>query len=448
VEVEGRGRASQALNRLANHQHGQLSMGNTPSSSSDDHRFVELETSLETLNSPMLESIPPPVAPRSSPATLSLALIPYTPLPPLPPPPRPSHKLFEIDELLYLILSYLPPSLSLLSVSTHFYHAGLPLLYKEVVLREGRDALSFFANAARGGASNGRRFVRRLTICCLPEDLDRQEERGSPPIRLAMGPDPLPDLAHLSFGYTPFQWHQLVVIPSMTSPIPPVFHAILRCLHPTSIALHQLSEPATLYRSIDPLRYRVRANTTELHLSLLRTSPVIALLKFLFSRPALPLQHQQRSHPVPSSITFDRVFFHTHPPPNTTSSLFTTPSHLTNKPFFFLPSPRQLALLAPSATYASYPSIHLIFCPLHQTQEKGDDHASLNPWDRRIGIIRAAGQYGNEIGVQGVSEELREETRVEVERSGWSGELRFAEEGKGKRKRAKREKEIRDIPDL
>lgn len=98
---------------------------------------------------------------------------------------------------------------------------------------------------------------------------------------------------------------------------------------------------------------------------------------------------------------------------------------------------------------------------------EGDDYASMNPWDRRVALVRAAGEHGNRVWVDGVEAELRDELRKAVERGHTRRTLAFvgetlradasgAEKGRSHgavigdqgpgRKRKGRDK--RDIPDL
>ena len=78
----------------------------------------------------------------------------------------------------------------------------------------------------------------------------------------------------------------------------------------------------------------------------------------------------------------------------------------------------------------------------------------MNPWDRRVAIVRQACRDvgpGGEVSVRGVGRSLREELRVEALRKAEGvefGRLVFEEEEGQTRRVGRDEDEKREVPDL
>lgn len=357
------------------------------------------------------------------------------------PKPSPSssspHAIFSIPLIVHLILTFTPAdAYSPLLVSSAWYQSFIPILYHTAVLRTQSDLHALFRTSAPSGPHpNLKRealfHVRRIVL------LAGESPAASPPPRelemWAKGARErdnwCPRLNTLQFGYDRQGLRDLGsgligLVDGRGHSLAGEVARLLRVVYPKEV----LFEPTHWGRLVDPAEENDDAHRRipELH-AILHPSTLTRLANLLSIL-------YERSNP-PTTISHSHLFFH---------QLAIHQQHAASArpptPTFLLPeTPVRL---------------RLHFAPLSSLPVEGEQGPSLNPWDRRVVIVReACRQVGpdGEVSVRGVGRGLREELRAEALRKAEGvafGSLVFVKEkGEGRLTGEERE-EQREVPDL
>ncbi|KAL7417115.1 hypothetical protein BDY24DRAFT_411874 [Mrakia frigida] len=356
------------------------------------------------------------------------------------PPPSLSFPL-----ILHLILTFTSPtSSSPLLVSSLWYQTFIPILYHTPVLRSQPDIHNLFFSSSSSASPHPNLkpealfHVRKLVLLvgetppASPSAEHGELERWRN-AQASRDTNWLPRLEELQLGWGREGLRELGA--GLVSMVDGRGHSLagevgrlLRVVKPKRVVFQPTAWGCIEGGLLEGAR-------TETHVLL--HPATLTRLQTLFQ----PLFSRSSSSSPPTSLTYSHLFLHElslHQP-------------WSPRPAFLLPAP------SPSSSASASFTLNLNFAPLSSLPTQGDHGLSLNPWDRRVSIVRqaclAVGPNGK-VSVRGVSKALREELRMEALRGGGGdlegrvGSLEFEEEDLLEGGRRMEEEERREVPDL